>query len=605
MIFANKDYEELNDFQIYNGCYFVPSSRAINKTINENNITIDISGSGIYKDQFISKPHDFFNVLKNNYPPTIDSMGKEIRGSLSFYLINTTEQHVEIIADPLGGAIIFYYKSDSISVFSNSITSIINVLNMINIYPKKSMDYLTELISTGNGGYFESSYEGIHALKPFQYIKGINNSFSIQDYTWKHEFFSPISDYNAGLELAVEEIKNNIKAVTNYKNSSYKIAHLTGGFDSRLVLSSILNTDSSDHYHFFCSGNSDMPDRHIAEKLSSEFNLTMTEYGGQSPLNTPSTLEEEYLWQMQFTGGILSTAPKGQYERNNNIILSGGYGECFRSFFGARKSDLASTDLETIMSTLWGNLFFSKNEEDALFSASFKKRLSEQMKKVMNEPLEYGLREDAHLDYLYTRVRNRYYVGVTSHNWSEFGARFDPLYSLNAIKLAMSVPQDMRTANIIGIDIMNRLFEDLTALPFEREVFNGSYIKYRGMPNLRSFSSTERPKFDLEELIAPAQKARTYPATLEQKAKAKKMKAALWQVVELKRVQQKLIEFISSIPSQEVSSIFNRKILNRLLKSDLNSRVHIRTVFTIYSVLLWYFNNNNDHISKEKAHLKS
>jgi hypothetical protein len=593
MIFSNKKFEELNKFEVYNGCYFVPSSQVIKGSVHYNELITDISGSGIYKDQFISKPGDLLNVLKDNFTTTADDIGKEIRGSLSFYLINKTKRQAEIVTDPLGGGIIFYYQTEDISVFSNSINSIIKVLNKINIYPKKSMDYLTELISTGNGGYFESSYEGIKALAPFQYIKGINHTYSIHDYSWKHEFFSTVTDYNKGLELAVEEIKNNISAVINYKDSEYKIAHLTGGFDSRLVLSSILNSNSSNQFYFFCSGNSNMPDRFIAERLASEFNLTMTEYGGITPIQTPSTLEEEYLSQMQFTGGIISTAPKGQYKKNTNIILSGGYGECFRSFFGARKSDFTTTDLESLMSSLWGNLFFSKNADDALFSSSFKMRLSERMRKILNEPIQYGLREDSHLDYLYTRVRNRYYVGVTSHNWSEYGARFDPLYSLNAIKLAMSVPQEMRTANIIGLDIMNRLCEDLTKLPFEREIFNENYIKYRSTPEVKSFHSTERPRFGLEELVVQTEQAKIFSATPEQKEKAKKLKAALWQVVELNRVQKKLNEYISSIPSQEVSAVFNRKILNRLLKSDLNSRVHIRTVFTIYSVLLWYFNDNN------------
>ena len=596
MIFSHKKYDALTEYEVYNGCYFVPSTRAVNAFIYQNEMIMDISGSGIYQDQFILKPSDLYHGLKDNMNRTADEIGKEIRGSLSFYLINKTKQQAEIVVDPLGGAIIFYYQSEFISVFSNSINSLIHVLNKINIYPKKSMDYLTELISTGNGGYFESSYEGIHALKPFQYIKGNSHMYSIHDYSWKSEFFSTVTNYNEGIELAVEEIKNNINAVTNYEDSSYKIAHLTGGFDSRLVLSSILHSNASSHYHFFCSGNSSMPDRFIAEKLSSEFNLFMTEYNGQTPLTAPSTLEEEYLWQMQFAGGIISTAPKGQYEKNKTIILSGGYGECFRSFFGSRNSNFSRTDLDTLMISLWGNLFFSKNEDDALFSSSFKKRLLEQMKNVLNEPIEYGLREDSHLDYLYTRVRNRYFVGITSHNWSEFGGRFDPLYSLHAIKLAMSLPQDMRSANIVGIDLMNRLYGDLTGLPFEREIFNEHYGKFRDAPKLRGFSSTEKPLFELEELVVPPQQARVFSATSEQKEKAKKIKAALWQVVELNRVQQKLIEYISSIPSQEVSAVFNKKILNRLLKGDLNSRVHIRTVFSIYSVLLWYFNDHQDAI---------
>jgi hypothetical protein len=584
IVFSEKKYDELSNFRIYDGCYFIPSSKAL----DTKNGIIDISGSGVYKNKFITKSSDVYDII---HDLSSDSIGKNIRGSLSFYVINKVENKASIIADPLSGGIVFYFQSEAVTVFSNSINSINSILNALGIHLKKSMDYLNELVSTGNGGFFDSSYEEIKALKPFQYVEAWNHSFTIKDYSWKQQFFTPVTNYNEEIEKAVEEIKNNITAVSNYDNGAHKIAHLTGGFDSRLVLSSILNINASNDYHFFCSDQFELTDQLIAERLSTEYNLIMTEYPGYNTLKNPFTLEEEYLLPMQFSGGILSAGIHGNYEKTTNIILSGGYGECFRSFFGSRTTE-NNTNILSLLPKLWGNVFFNENDDDSLFSANFKNKLSKKIRHIFDEAKDNGIRQDAYLDYLYTRIRNRYYIGFQSHSWSEFASRFDPLYSLSAIRCALSLSQEQRSANIVGIDIMSQLYKDLTELPFDREIFNENYITYREKPNLREFRSIDKPKFGLTDLIYGKELNRNLVATPEQRDKAKRLKAHLWQVVEIKRVQQKTMELISSMPSSQVALLFNRKILYRLLKNDLNNRVHIRTVFSIYSILLWYFSKD-------------
>jgi len=50
------------------------------------------------------------------------------------------------------------------------------------------------------------------------------------------------------------------------------------------------------------------------------------------------------------------------------------------------------------------------------------------------------------------------------------------------------------------------------------------------------------------------------------------------------------LEYLSTMETREIDAMFNRKILFRLLRSpNLSSRVHIRKVFSVYSILLWYF----------------
>ncbi|PFL70500.1 hypothetical protein COJ36_02795 [Priestia megaterium] len=591
LIFSNNDYPELMKFKIYEGCYFLSSGEAVHIQVKNADYLIDSSGSGVYRSQFIMNPSDWVAALEEaGHHISGDFIGRDMRGSLCGFISNKSAQESMIIPDPFGSAIVFYYRSRSITVFSTDIDSIVSVLSSVGISLQKSMDYLNEVIGTGNGGFFESSYEEIQALKPFEYVTSTNNSFSINEYSWKQDFFSSDKSYEEQLTLAVEEIKNNIQAVSNYKHVAHKISHLTGGFDSRLVLAGILGTDSGQSYRFFCSGRPNMPDRYTAERLCSEFGLTMTEYNGFNALKAPQTLEERFLWPLDFSSGILAASPHRFYETNSNIVLSGGYGECFRSFFGSRAELEQIHDVDSLMPTLWGKIFFDKDKDNALLSEKFKKRFSQKIKHFFNDCRENGLREDAYLDYMYLVIRNRYYVGVTSHRWSSFGARFDPLYTLNGIKCALSVSQEMRSANVVGIDLMNRLFSDLSTLPFDREIYTETYSKLRGNVTMREFKSERRPKFALSEMVKPVEGMKAPKALPEHIERAKKLRAPLWQVVELGSVQEKCLEYLSTMETREIDAMFNRKILFRLLRSpNLSSRVHIRKVFSVYSILLWYF----------------
>src|SRR5699024_5239396 len=130
------------------------------------------------------------------------------------------------------------------------------------------------------------------------------------------------------------------------------ICHLTGGFDSRLVSSIIINEKCKERFHFACSGRKGIPDKDIAIALSKHFGLVHTSFSGNIAEKIPETYQDEILWSLNYSKGLLVNL--NPYVKNeNNIILSGGYGESYRSFYASNR-DLNSYDsYEKLAMELW------------------------------------------------------------------------------------------------------------------------------------------------------------------------------------------------------------------------------------------------------------
>lgn len=136
-------------------------------------------------------------------------------------------------------------------------------------------------------------------------------------------FFESELSYEDSLEAAQAEIMANIKALSE-SDHRRKVAHLTGGVDSRLVLASILSCRKESEFAFYCSGGPTEPDKIVAERLAVEFGLTMTNHPGFEVKTAPATLDDQLLWPFQHTSGIISAAAHVGHEQTSTIIASGG-----------------------------------------------------------------------------------------------------------------------------------------------------------------------------------------------------------------------------------------------------------------------------------------
>lgn len=589
IIYSNKKYESLSDFEVYNGCYYIGSEKGTYINIKNNKYYIDMSGVGVVNNRFIVNSKDLINYIEKDIDTeSYYKFGENIRGAVAITVIDIEKQQFVVLPDPLGYAITFYYRDDNIFAISSDLKSLVKYISKIGIKINKSIEFLSESIATARGVFFRSSYEEVKSLKSFQFVLGKKSDIRIQNYDYKLDIFKNNEAYEDLLEKASIEIIENIKAVSEYNNKGYKIAHLTGGFDSRLVLSAILSCNCEKDFFFYSSGRPDFPDRSIAERICGDFDLMMTEYSGLDKKEGYKNIQEHLLDSLDFSEGLLSTTFNRKLIKNDNIVLSGGLGECYRSSFGKLVENFNyDMCIYEILEKIWGKNL-SYKYEDSLFNNNFIEKVAKILKEEIESAREDGIREDAILDYIYIKTKNRYFIGPISYNASFCINRFDPLYSLSGIKCSINQSQDIRSSNVLGFDLMKKLNNKLPFLPFDGQRFGYNFSKYRGKIKLEDFSGN-KPKFYLEEKNINVQEY-SVEISKEDIEKAKKIKGSVQQVAMLPIIQKECLNILSKIPSDEIYKVFNRKILNRLLINDLNNRVHIRNVYNLYSYLLWYIN---------------
>lgn len=554
---------------------YLPKGDEVGFNLNGDNYSVSIHGAGWVRNRIVTSGKDFIEISRGIDPRNIpESVGAKQRGSLCTYLMR--HGTIFILPDPLGGCILFRYNSKNLVAYSSDLAALIKAVKDTGETPTKNLNYVIELVATGNGGFNSSSYNDVVALEQFEFVEINQNRVSIKSYGLASAFFQPLASYEYAFESSRDELLGNAEAVLQ-ETGRNKIAHLTGGFDSRLVLAALVGAGlNKDEFKFNCSGHIDLPDKFISTQLCGHLGLTMTNSVG-------SIKKKNELGNSLYrTEGLIKFDPPHSALRNH-LLLAGGYGECFRSFYANRYDLQADTKIENLLASLHGSKF--SQDGDRLISDSFYEDYKVKVSAFIADSIKKGIRRDAVLDYMYVAKRNRYFVGLISNFQSNTSPRVDPLYSISGIRAALQLPRRERVANITGLDLMRSFSEELAALPFDSERISPEYEAMRGTISRLQFNGS-RPKM-LNEAVMEGE-INSIAATPKHIAKAKALRATLWQVVYMEPIQKEIQAFINSGNKRSIANVFNLKMINRLTTRDLNNRAHLRSLYSVYDVLKWY-----------------
>lgn len=500
------------------------------------------------------------------------------RGSLCLFFYNEIENYV--YQDPLGGASVFYYLKNGVFACSSDMGDLVAVLRLNGLHPAKSMDFITELLCTGTGGIFQTSYEDIYILDTHTYIKIYNGNVSFEKSGTK----SIIFENKYAIEDARDEIQNNVNSILDC-TAITKIAHITGGYDSRLVFSALESESakerSHDNLYYACYGYSELLDKQVARQICDTFDKTM--------VNNEGVLRSSERTNLKDTCGM-SIATPPLFRTRHEIIISGGFGETLRSTYSKsilkyNKSEELS--LAFIIEQAYGSAI-AGHEGNRIVSNDFYDRFKGVVNHKINNLINSHLDIYSILDYLYLSVRNRYFVGQISTNYSNVNPRLDPLYSPIGSSYALRMDAESRSKNFLGLELMNMFNPKLLTIPFEgRKIPEDFRVKHninvldlnlsaspqiKEFPNLRLVSNTLLPK-----------------ASPEYIKRANKLNAPLWQVVQMEDTQKQLLALLNEIGKKEISRCFSWKYLHRICNNELNSRIHLRRLYDVYDALSWYY----------------
>ncbi|USQ79820.1 hypothetical protein NF556_19890 [Ornithinimicrobium faecis] len=563
---------------------------ALAPALSQRLSVLGVHGAGIFNEQFVGGTQDAVRALTGVAADELPALGERMAGSLTVYVWDAVTRRVTVLADPLGGSLVFLHRdADGVAV-SSHMGGLVALRERQGKPMRKSLaNGLSTLVTGGAGGLQQGSYEGVELLDHFHFIEVDREGVRIRSYRSRDEFYGAPLSYEDGLDRVEAEILRNVRVVSQASHAR-KISQLTGGLDSRMVLGALQKAGVSDGFAFNCMGRSNTSDKMIAHGLASEFGLTMTNYTGLSAYSQPETFNDRVLAHMRYSSGLHMTPAHARMRRSQALVLSGGYGELFRSPYRPEEKPVQGTDAHALAEIEWGAAGFGEDPRSRLISIDLMDRYVDTVDEMVRGARGAGFGTDAWRDYYYIRRRNRFFVGEISRQWTPFASRFDPLYSVSAGQVMLRQPWAVRKSGVFLFDLMRRLGADLPRLPFDFDRYNVVYREMKGAPDQVAFSSPRSPQYNDWEQPMPHNFASVQVSTpnAAQKALAKKLRAPIQQVVELDRVRRETRAMVGALSEEDRTATFNSEGIRMLYGRAERHGWSLRCLFVIHSVLLWY-----------------
>lgn len=514
----------------------------------------------------------------------------------ALYIHDNNEGWSACLPDPLGGALAFTLQRDGHVFVSTSTTALTTTAEDHGFNLTKDPLFQIERLLLGNGGLINNSFENVHGIEPFQYVYIADNQAQTRAYKSTSSLMA-LTNFEL-FQMLRNEVLSTISALVNSK-SAQVISHLTGGFDSRIVLSAILHLGVEDRTLLFCSGPEGSTDRVIADGLSRQFGLRRASGAGLTPAPT-TNMSERLMGPLFASGGITNTGPLGREVSANVIAMGGGYGEVLRTFYGNREitSEGTLSDELILKRYLPFDSPANKHISPAAISTLGSNLIQNfrRINTIYDDPEFLG-------DAYYTHTRNRYHIGQSSLLWSRIGSRFDPLYSLAGFELSRRATQSTRAANEIGHDLMESFSSKLLEFPFDYERFSDELQKRRKKPVQTAWPSNSR-KISFEESVQPEsvleskflnalsgldipQPHYTTAQRQAMTAQANQQGVNFWQIMYKTTGQELLRKAFETSPSSPVYEFIDPNYIKSIAsKSSLNKR-ELRDLYSLGSIITW------------------
>ncbi|WP_131798683.1 hypothetical protein [Achromobacter insolitus] len=553
-----------------------------------------VGGCGVLAGKFVRHTNDANEVLEGRGEGVVDA-ARSIRGSLCLYAWDALTRAVYLVPDPFGAALVFYYQGNGISAASSDLGALVARLRDLGQSLTLSIKYAVEMAFVGNAGLIHTPYDEIRVLPNFSYFSISSEECKVRPYNWARNVFNDTPAGLEGADFVANDILMNTQAAISAP-SHRKVAHLTAGFDSRLVLATILHHGAKDAFTWHTTGGTNSLDVAVAQELAQAEGLRMSHYPGYGFSSNPRGHEFRIRAPLDYSEGMISVGPHERNFHDGSILLSGGYGEILRSFFDVRFVAEGMSTAEQFERISWVGRKVNPERSAPLMKKDFSLYLHDEFKKHLARGSDFGIKPNALLDYYYLANRNRYWVGLGARLWSDVCYKFDPLYSLAGAAVGLSQARDQRISNFLGLDIMFKVRPQLLQHRYGREVICDAYRAIRPVPMMNSTAGPvlagspwiDGPYGEGREWSDPLCREDAFPRlTKSDLEAAKKVRVSPRQWASRHLIRDRVRELMEIVEDEDLRSVFDMTELSLMLKSAPSTMGSIRLLNSLHGSLLW------------------
>ncbi|WP_123637307.1 hypothetical protein [Marinimicrobium koreense] len=425
----------------------------------------------------------------------------------AFGLLAWTESEWEVALDQLAQYAVFIWREGDDYLISNSLELMIQVLKLHRVVVRKSPENAVEALLYGTSFGGATGYVGVRlcCTTSLVYSEG---QLRGDDYDFLNKLYASDSQtYDELLDKTVTFLKSAARNLNPDKVGGKILSDLTGGVDSRMVMSLLMCSSlPTEELEVFCLGSDARADKIVADYLVEKYGFKPgVFYNAKSPEGvSPADSIERGV--RRFHG--MKLADFGDFG-DGRIIgqtkLTGYYGELTRLFYdfepGANEA-LA----DRLVSAAGVQQYFTRE-----VMHGFKRKVCGFLERI--DALGVGFEDK--LNALYLLNRNKVHFGMSAYLADNTRQAFHPLCSSLFTKLSGKLSREDRSVNRVAFDVIDGLSKNLLCEPmaekvwaqelFDTEFDYGAYRQSAFVRNGDDPLSDRRYKYGQRNLLHAAQ----------------------------------------------------------------------------------------------------
>jgi hypothetical protein len=473
-----------------------------------------------------------------------------------FTLISLASQAGGAIAsDPLGLGLLFFGETDDFTAISNRAAVCAQALAPTGGPPSRDQVAAGWLAYCGYVLGNATGFQGVHALPQGSWVEvGPSGEVAVHEShsaPWRFDS----SDQNPEPSELIESVHDDIAAALRAACAAPgpHTADITGGKDSRLILSLLVAEGLADEVEFQTIGDRAQPDVRVALEAAQHLGLRHRTHP-PLPLGEANFEEQLRIHTFQTSGMLGASDLIGRSFPIEHLHISGACGEMLRTNYPAYR-DIRDSD--HMLGAFQAGMHF-----DTL--GLLKPELRAQYNRwAADEFLALPWEVDEALDLIdifYLRQRLRRWLGAEQE--MNFSNRFFPLYSLEGVHAAFEIGASKRRAEFIPLELMRRYGGDLLDLPLASGRWTGE--------------SGAQPLKDRE--TDPARRARE-----QREAEQRK-----WQAQALRENQQIFRKLLPADQDHPVFDLFDRGAIAGAIEQAGELTLHGRIqLYGAMTAIVW------------------
>lgn len=451
-----------------------------------------------------------------------------------------------LLTDPLSICPLFHSENDDVVVYSSRAALAARATARPGTEPDRDalsvgwLAFRNYIMGDGTG------FVGTHLLPAGSYVE-IDPRFGS-----RVRYFDPQpwlgdlpTDQDELVEMLLEELTDNVRSVARLP-ARVRRADLTGGKDTRLLLSLMERAGVTDRFRFRTIGPPHLPDVSVAHDIAREFDLDIA-HEAPTPMAPELFRSRLGIHVYQTSGGLNSWDLHGGTGIARRPTVTGCYGEVQRTNFGRHKESATVREALTH--------FFRESHvgRSSLLGTAAQKHYSDQVATEIYELTDGGITVQDRMDRLWFRHGIRRWSG--SMEELNPATKVHPLCTLLGAQAAFAVGGAARRTDLLHFEVMVRASRRLATLPFAGSGWSPRLYEHRD---------------DAADFAAPP-------------VQGNGREVRPWQMVRLEACRSVVEELLLEDPPDELWEVFSKHSVRRTIRGEFPST--IRRSQEIYGAL--------------------